>query len=844
MKIDWAFIRRLAWRDSRKNRGRLILFMSSIILGIAALVAINSFNYNLQQDIDEQAASLLGADLVVSGNRPAGPELQARLDSLPGERASKLELFSMGYLPAKDVSQFIRLQGLEGNFPFYGKLKTEPENAVKELNNGRHALVDKGFMDQHGVKTGDSIRLGNNSYLITGRLLNDFASANMAAGFAPPVYISQDNLTETGLVQAGSLVNYNYYFKLPEGYAIEEWRESRREAFGNESLRLQTIEGQKENLSEAFEGLNSFLNLVALVSLLLGCIGVASSVLIYVKTKIASIAVLRTLGMKGSHIFYVYLLQILSIGGLGVVIGIVLGTLVQLLLPLVFQDFLPLAVTTEISWPAIAEGGLIGMVITLLFALVPLLPVRRISPLRILRSSFEQDVQARDFAQWGTYAAIGASLLVFLWYLTGSFRNGLIFTIGLLFSFLLLFGVAQLIIWGVKRFFPRKWSFVFRQGLANLFRPNNQTATLLVSIGLGTAILTTLFIIQNLLLANVAQMDAGNQPNVILYGIEKNQMTELGSLTSEFEMPIVQQVPIITMRMTGWQGRTKADWLADSTRTAERWAFNREIRTTYRDTLDGFEEVIAGTFPRPRAENGDSIFVSLEEGYAEDMDVAIGDELSFNVQGMQMTTYVGSIRKVDFTKMRTRFFILFPEDVLENAPQFQVLVTKSPDPSTTAAYRTAVVRDFPNVSVVDLSSILDALSDILNKVSYVIQFMAVFSILTGFLVLISSLLLSKLQRIRESVLLRTLGGSSKQLLQITATEYALLGGLAAATGILIALTSSWLLATFELELEFYAPWRAVFIIFILVVLLIVTIGLMNNREVLRKSPLEVLRREE
>ena len=844
MKIDWAFIRRLAWRDSRKNRGRLILFMSSIILGIAALVAINSFNYNLQQDIDEQAASLLGADLVVSGNRPVSESLQQRIDSLPAESASKLEMFSMGFLPKQEVSQFIRLQGLEGNFPFYGELKTAPEKAVADLDQGAYAVVDKGFLAQHGAEIGDSIRIGSADFVIKGKLLTDFASANMAAGFAPSVYISRANLTATGLVQTGSLVNHNYYYKLPSNYDIEGWVDQRRESFRNESLRPQTVEGQKESLSEAFDGLNSFLNLVALVSLLLGCIGVASSVLIYVKTKIASIAVLRCLGMKGNHIFYVYLLQILSIGGLGVLIGIVLGTLVQLLLPLVFQDFLPLEVTTEISWAAIAEGGLIGMVITLLFALVPLLPVRRISPLRILRSSFEQDVQGRDLAQWGTYAAIGISLMLFLWYLTGSFQNGMIFTIGLLFSFLLLFGVAQLIIWAVKRFFPRQWSFVFRQGLANLFRPNNQTATLLVSIGLGTAILTTLFITQNLLLANVAQMDAGNQPNVILYGIEKNQMEGLGKLTSDFEMPIVQQVPIVTMRMTGWKGRTKAEWLEDTTRTAERWAFNREIRTTFRDTLDGYEEVLAGTFPKPRSENGDSIFVSLEEGFAESMDVTVGDELTFNVQGMRMTTYVGSIRKVDFTKMRTRFFIIFPEGVLENAPQFQVLVTKSPDPSTTSDYRTAVVRQFPNVSVVDLSSILDALSDILSKVSYVIQFMAVFSILTGFLVLISSLLLSKLQRIRESVLLRTLGGSSKQLLQITATEYALLGSLAAATGIIIALTSSWLLATFELELEFYAPWKAVILIFVLVVLLIVTIGLLNNREVLSKSPLEVLRREE
>ncbi|MEM1215776.1 MAG: FtsX-like permease family protein [Bacteroidota bacterium] len=841
--IDWSFIRRLAWRDSRKNRGRLLLFMSSIVLGIAALVAINSFNYNLQRDIDEQAASLLGADLVVSGNRPLQEEQEQLLAALPAEAASKKELFSMAYFPRVDHSQFVRMQGLEGNFPFYGQLKTAPENARTRLTEPLTALVDQGLLRQLELGVGDSIRLGTETFLIIGELLNDFASANVAAGFAPSVYVAQSTLSTTGLIQPGSLVNYNYYYKLPPTFPIADWVEEQRENFSNESLRLQTIQGQKEQLSEAFSGLNTFLNLVAMVSLLLGCIGVASSVLIYVKSKIPSIAVLRCLGMKGRDIFLVYLTQIITLGGLSVLIGVVLGTGIQLVLPLLFKDFLPLEVTTELAWNAMAEGTVIGLLVTLLFALVPLLPIRRISPLRILRASFDQDTRARDYAQWSVYLAIGALIIGFLWYLTGSFGSGLSLSTGLLLAFLALFGVAKVVTWSVRRFFPRQWSFVFRQGLANLYRPNNQTTTLLVSIGLGTAILTTLFIVQGLLLSNVGQMDAGNQPNVILYGIEKSQVPELRQLTQEFDLPIVQQVPIVTMRITGWQGRTKAEWLADSTRRAERWAFNREIRTTFRDSLDGFEEVIQGTFPKPRASHGDSIFVSLEEGFAESLDVVIGDPITFNVQGMPLTTYVGSIRKVDWTQMRTRFFILFPEQVLENAPQFQVLVTKSPDPATTADYRTSVVRDFPNVSVVDLSNILTALSDILAKVSYVIQFMAVFSILTGLIVLISSLFLSKLQRIKESVLLRTIGASSKQLLQITATEYALLGALSAATGIFIAVLASWALTTLELELTYYVPWSALALIFILVVGIIVAIGLLNSQEVIRKSPLEVLRRE-
>ena len=840
---NWSMITRLAWRDTRKNRGRLMLFMSSIILGIAALVAINSFNYNLQSDIDSQSASLLGADLVVSGNKPAPASIAAAIDSLEAERAQKLELFSMAYFPKTDHSQFVRLQALEGDFPFYGQLKTTPEGIRSELEASNGVLLDKNFMDQQGVQIGDSVRLGTVKFKIIGELLSDFASAGIASGFAPPMYISKKALDQTDLVQPGSLVNYTYYFKLPASFEADVWADQHEEGFRAESMRLQTIEGQKESLSEAFSNLNAFLNLVALISLLLGCIGVASSILIYVKTKIPSIAIFRCLGMKGKEVFYVYLLQIMSLGGIGVAIGAALGTVVQLVLPQLFKGFLPLEVTTQISWLAISEGLVIGIVVTLLFALLPLLAVRKISPLRILRSSFEADVQKRDPVIYLVYVVLAASIFGFLWYLTKDATTALMYCVSLAAAFALLFGVAKLIVWGVKRFFPRSWSFVFRQGLANLFRPNNQTATLLVSIGLGTAILTLLFVIQGMLLQNVNQMDAGNQPNVILYGIEKDQLEALTSMTAALDMPIIEQVPIVTMRMTGWQGKSKAEWIADSTRTAKSWAYNREIRVTFKDSLGESDELIAGEFPKHRSTHGDSIFISLDDGFAENMGVEIGDDISFNVQGMLIKTYVGSLRKIDFANMRTRFFVLFPTDVLEDAPQFHVLVTKSPNPATTAKYRTEVVKSFPNISVIDLSSILLALGDILKKVSYIIQFMAGFSMLTGLIVLLSSLLLSKLQRIKETVLLRTLGARKKQLLHISAVEYGFLGVLAATTGIGIALAGSWFLAKYELELDFYVPWNAIIVIFFLVVSIITLVGLFNSREVLRKSPLEVLRRE-
>jgi len=793
------YLLKTAYRDSRKDRGKLVLFMSSIVLGIAALVAINSFNYNLVQDIDDQAATLLGADIAISSNRPMNEELAAVIDSLDGEQSSQKSLFSMAYLPATDETQFVNIKALQGGFPFYGILKAEPQASSTEFRTSKTALVDEGMMLQYNLEVGDTIRLGESFFAIGGRLQSAFGSTGVGGSFAPAIYISQDYLESTELVQPGALVDYDYYYKLDKSVDADAWRKEHRRQFGDESLRIETIEGRKENLKEAFSGLNYFLNLVALVSLLLGCIGVASSVMIYVRSKMASIAVFRCLGMSGGQAFMIYFVQIAILGVIGVVIGALMGSAIQLYLPVLLKDFLPYEVDMGFSSRALIEGILIGLAVTIFFATLPLLSIRKVSPLRTLRVTEDSQSNRWDLIQWGVVSLIVISLYAFLWRMTGSWQDAIGFIIALILSFLVLTLVAKLVVWAVRRFFPTRWSYVFRQGLSNLYRPNNQTQTLLISIGLGTAVLTVLFVIQGLLLNNVSSMDAGNQPNMILYGIEKEQAEDIAKVTESFNMPVIQQVPIVTMTLDGWQGRSKKDWMRDTTRTASRWAINREARVSYRDTLTPDEILVRGEWVG-EINQGDSIKISLSDGWAEAMDVDLGDELVWNVQGARIKTYVGSIREIEFKSMNTRFFVLFPKGVLEQAPQFQVLVTKSPDTKTTAKYRSSVVKSFPNVSVVDLGSILLTLSQILRKVSYVIQFMAAFSIFTGMIVLISSLLLSKYQRIKESVLLRTLGAGQRQILLISATEYALL-----------------LLTTF--------------------------IGLLNSRDVINKSPLEILRKE-
>jgi len=839
---DIKFLLKTAYADSRKNWGKLAMFMSSIVLGMTALVAINSFNYNLVRDIDNQSKTLIGADIQVTGKQELPSELDMILDSLGGEKAEQVEIFSMAYIPSNEGTQFVRIRAIEGAYPFYGQLNTEPASSRESYQVENGALVDEGLMFENNLSIGDSIKLGEHVTPIVGKLISTFGSVSLGSSFAPTVYINKSTLDQTKLIQPGSIVEYAYYRKVDPTIDTEEWEEAdgRQKKFNDLSFRMTTVEDNKRRLNRAFDSLNNFLNLIALVSLILGCIGVASSVLIYIKSKISSIAVFRCLGMKGSQAFLIYFLQIFILGFIAVMIGVGLGSLLQVVLPAVLQDILPYQVDLKISWKAIIQGMTIGTVITSLFSMIPLLSIRKISPLRTLNASFDEGPVQRDPLKYLLYFVLLICLVLFLYSLTSDWKTSFAFTVGLIVSFALLYGLAGASMWLAKKFFPRRWSFVLRQGISNLYRPNNQTKTLIVSIGLGTAILTILYIIQGLILSNVDSMDAGNQPNTILYGIESNLVKDVTKITESYDMPIIQEVPIVTMRLEGWQGKTKSEWLRDTTRKASRWAINREARVSYRDTLNFDEELIRGDFVGQVAP-GDSVMISLDEGYAESLNVDIGDEIVWNVQGTLLKTYVSSIRKIEFRSMRTRFFILFPRGVLENAPQFTVLITKSPDNKTLGSYRKDIVKAYPNVSVVDLGSILVTLNDIISKISYVIKFMAAFSILTGLIVLLSSLLLSKYQRIKESVLLRTIGAVRSQIFMINATEYAILGALSAAIGIIISIIGSYLIATQQLDLDFKLNWWPIVFIFFFIVFITVAIGLWNSRDVVNKSPLEVLR---
>lgn len=833
----------MAWRDSRRSWRRLFLFSMAIIVGIAALVAIQSFSKNLQGDIRRQARSLLSADLKLEDGQPLPDTLAPLLDTLGGEQSEVIGFVSMAYFPRTRGTRLVYVQSVQNNFPLYGELNTVPQDALgKFRQGGPTALADATIMLQFGLQVGDSLRLGQSSFVIGGEIKSLPGRAGIASAVAPVVLIPEKYLEATGLVQRGSRVNYTWLLSWNEGEDVDTRIKPYRERFEKAGVDVETATQRQRGVSDAFRNLGAFLQLVGFVALLLGCIGVASGVQVYVKEKQSTVAILRCLGASGRQTFSLYVLQVGIISSLSAVIGVIAGSLLLPLLPLVFADFLPLQnIDTSPSWLAMLQGWLTGSVMALAFALLPLLNIRKVSPLSILRADFGEKAPTRDRLQWALFFFLILFVAGVAWWQAGGI-GALIFTGGTIVALGLLAGVARLLMWALRRFFPVSWSFPMRQGLANLFRPNNQTLTLVVTIGLGTALLAHLFLIRDILLQQVSIAGQGDRPSMILFDIQTPQKEGVAQMVKDAGMPLMQQVPIVTMRLESIDGKTKLTVLADSSREIRRWVFDHEYRVTYRDTLIDSEKITEGEWNGHKPESGD-IPISLSKNVAEDMKARVGTKLVFNVQGVPVETVVTSIREVDFARIQTNFLVVFPTGVLEKAPQFHVIVTRINSEEQSAKFQQELVQTYPNVSVVDLTQILRSVDDVLKKLSFVIRFMAIFSILTGLLVLVSALAMSRYNRIRESVLLRTLGANRRQIMAINLVEYIVLGSLAAFTGLLLAIAGSWAFAAIQLKTPFIVHWSPILALFAIVVGATVLIGVWTSRSAVAYPPLEVLRQE-
>jgi putative ABC transport system permease protein len=841
-----SFIWKMAWRDSRSSRRRLLLFSISITLGIAALVGIGSFRHSLSQAIDDQARSLIGADLVIESNRPFRPEDEALLHSLGDAQAREVRFTTMAVFPRSDGTRLTHVRALGGDFPFYGGMETVPATAAKDFREGSRAIIEESLLLQFHAQVGDPIKIGDFEFTIAGALKKMPGEASAAGSFAPRIYIPLQNLAETHLLKTGSIVHYRAYVKFADGTNVESRIETLAPQIKRLGLEYDTVAKRKRDLGTALENLYRFLNLVGFVSLLLGAVGVASAIQAHLQQKTRTGAILRCLGMSAAGTVFVYLLQTAAMGLFGAGAGAILGVVMQRIFPRILMSFLPLAISTSIAWQPILAGILIGFSICILFALPPLLRFRRLSPLRVFRAAMEVEPSSRkrDPVLWLVYALIVFGVTGFSISQTDTWTRGLVFAGALFLAVGIFAGVAKLLIIGIRRFFPHGWSFVLRQGLANLYRPNNRTLLLTLSLGLGTFLLLNLYLTREVLLAQFQSVGTKDQPNIFFFDIQPDQKAGVAETVRSFGMPVIQEAPIVTMRLAEIKGRKTSDILLDPQRKIPEWELEREYRTTYREQLSNTEKISAGRWiGRVDYHPGDTVPISLDGDIAKDLGTKIGDELIFDVQGLPIKTTIASTRTVDWKRFQTNFFVLFPAGVLESAPTFHVLVSRVATPADSAKLQNAIVARFPNVSAIDLTSVIQTVDSILSKVAVVIRVMSLFTVGAGVIVLASTIWSGRYQRLQESILLRTLGASRMQIWKILCAEYFLLGVFASATGIVLAVGASWGLAKFVFKLSYAPSLWPLLVAAGSVSLLTVAIGLIASRGVGSAPPLEILRAE-
>ncbi|MFP4227775.1 MAG: ABC transporter permease [Salinivenus sp.] len=845
MDVPWPL--KMAWRDSRGSRKRLALYLSAMVLGVAALVAIRGFGDNLTRTVDREAKTLLGADLRLEAEEPFSDSTEALIDSLGGTQSQRISLGSMASFPKTGDTRLAAIRAVEGDFPFYGVLETEPADAAARYQEGQSALVGGTLMRQFDAAVGDSVRVGRTSYEIIGELKQAPGESSFTAAASPPIYIPRASL-DTTLLGRGSRAEYEVYFRFDDDRDVEQLVADIEPYLDRHDIDDDTVAEEAENWREGLGNLYRFLGLVGFVALLLGSLGVASAVHVYVRRRLGSIAVLRCLGASAGRTFQVYLAQAAVLGLLGAGTGSLLGVALQAYVPRLLSDFLPFDVVFAVSWTAVGLGLGVGVGVTLLFALWPLLEVRGVSPMRALRSDVEPTTGGwRDPARWAVAAATAAGVTGVALLQAPEWEIGLGYAGAVAGVFLILALVARGIMAGVRRYFPSSWSYPWRQGLANLYRPNNQTTVLMLALGLGTFLIMTLVLVEQTLLEQIRVAGGEDRPNLVLFDVQSDQVDGVMDLVEAEGVSVLAQEPLVTMRLRSVKGRTIDEIRRDSTADAS-WAHGREYRVTYRDHLTQSETIVEGEFTGRVEGNplqsGEAVPISMEQEIArEDLNVGIGDTLTFDVQGRPVTAYVSSLREVNWQRIGTNYFVVFPEGVLEDAPQMNVVLSRTSDEGAAAAVQRNVVEKYPNVSAIDLSLVLSTFRDLFGRLSYVVRFMALFSILTGLIVLAGAVVVSRYQRAEESVLLKTLGAARGTVLKIMTVEYLFLGAFAAATGIVLSLVAAWSLSFFVFDGPFVlAPWTLLGA-FVIVTSLTVGIGLFNSRGLYDRPPLDVLRAE-
>jgi putative ABC transport system permease protein len=842
----------MALRELRRSGRHLALYGACMALGIAALVALSGLRAAITEAVSERARTLMGADLRLRARTPFSEPIVAEIERLTSgdasARATVTSFGSMALAERSGRSRLVHVQAVEPGFPFYGEIVTDPASRWDALGEGANAIVDPAVLIQLDIEVGEVLRVGQQAFTIQAAATKAPGSFGLRASVAPRVFIPAAFLDATGLVQQGSMVEYLAYLKATGD--LDAWAEAKRPLLETERTTARTVSGYQEDLSESFATLTRYLGLVGLTALLLGGVGVAAGIRVFVQEKLDTAAVLRALGATSQQVTAVYLVQAGLLGMGGATLGVAMGWGVQAVLPDLLAGFLPVQLSFRPD-PAVAVVGFVlGVGVSVLFAAWPLLELRRVTPLRALRRDVEPAAPHAPPAIV-TAGLVAALLGAALWQ-APDLTVGLFFAAGLAAALGILAGTALGLTSFLRHHVPRSAPYWLRQGVANLFRPRNQTLPATLTVGFGLFLVASVQLLQSNVLGELGADTREDRPNLVVFDVQADQQDGVLEMMEGRGTRIDDRAPMVPARITGVRGESAEQVRAESGETEAvteqerdaRWALRREYRLTYRDALRDTEEVVAGSWwTGPHSGDG-PVPVSLDRELSERLGLALGDAVTWNIQGVPVESVVTNLRHIDWGRFSTNFFVVFPSGVLEDAPQSVVLLGHLADERERAELQRDLVGAFPNVSVLDASFLLRAVDAIVRQVSLAVRFMAALTLATGLVVLIAAASTSRFQRVREALLLRTLGARARTVRRILTTESFVLGALAASVGLGLATLAVWALVTFLFEHPFHVPAADLVALWVVTVGLSTALGFGHAGPALRRPPLVGLRQAE
>lgn len=847
MTTSWRWLFSMAWRDSRQSRKRLLLFSSPLVFGVAALVAIQSLRDNIQDSIDGQSKALVGADLLLSSRRAFEGDAKKLLDEIGGEQIHEIAFTTMAYGAKSDSARLVHLRGVGEGFPHFSEIDASPGSAWDPYLKPGTFVLEESLAEQFGLVPGDSLKFGDLESTMAGALVTSPPRASYFAAFSPQVLMPLAEIEKTGLVTARSLVFHRTYIRFTDGRDPEALVEKLTERFKAARVSWQTPEKRRRDIGRQLDRLYRFLSLVSLASVVLGGIGIASAIHQHVSRRLRSIAILRCLGATAADAFGIYLIQAVALGLLGCAGGVVLGVAIQASIPALLANVTPLEISFRVSPLAIAVASGLSLIICVSFALFPLLNVRHVPPLAAIRAALlNTGPSRRDRWTWIIGGGLVLIIIGFGIWQQGMEWRSLAMSGGLMGVFLLLFLVAKLTVYLSRKLVRTWWPFALRQGLSNLHRPNNQTLAVMVALGLGTFLIVTLILVQNLLLNQIRQERLAENGNLVLIDVQPDQAAKVRALLAKEETTVIQTAPMVSMRIEAIKGQLVTDLVKNPKAKVPGWTLRRDFRSTYRSNLTSSEKLIEGVWVE-RVDNYDfetPAPVSLEEGIAKELGLVVGDTFTMDVQGLSLEMKVMSLREVDWSNLGLNFFMVFPEGIFEEELAFYVYTAFVEDSTKSGRLQTEITKAFPNLSVVDLTLIVKALQDILDKVALAIRFMAGFTVVTGILILMATLISGRGERLRQMALLRTLGASNAHVWRILSSEYLALGFLASLVGVVLALAAFWPLAIFVFDSPFSIDVGVLFVAVVVSSLATLALGLALSRGITTAPPIEVVRQQD